>query len=109
MTIDVGKDFYHRLTNRNTYQGDGLYSAESFRTKYLEKFDNSSFWKNPSENIIFDFQNVRKIGPSFANEAFSYFMKYTTPKRFEEVVKFINVSRVQKMIIEQELESGYSK
>lgn len=109
MAIDVGRDFHDRLTNRNRYQGDGGFTAEEFRDRYFKEIDNIDYWKKPNITIILDFSNVRKIGPSFANEAFAYFMKYTNPVRFQESVRFINISRVQKMIIEQELESGYSK
>jgi hypothetical protein len=109
MEIDIGIDFHERLANRNKYQGDGRFTAEEFRKKYLGVFDNNEFWNNQSEGIILNFQNVRKIGPSFANEAFAYFMKYTTPEKFYKKVKFTNLSRVQKMIIDQELKTGYSK
>ncbi len=109
MTIDVGKDFHERLANRNQHQGDGRYTAEEFRNKYLIDFDNENEWKGGNNIITFDFANVRKIGPSFANESFAYFMKYTNPEGFYNKIKFINISKVQKMIIDQELNSGYCK
>lgn len=106
-TVDVGRDFHHRLANRDKYQGDGRYTAVEFRAKYLGRLDNAEAWKEIGQAIVLDFQNVKKIGPSFANEAFGHFMKYTTPDRFLERVRFINISDVQRIIIKEELESGY--
>lgn len=107
-SIKVATDFYHRLTNRNKKQGDGLHTAEEFRKKYLARCDNKEFWKG-NEKIVFDFKDVTKIGPSFANEAFAYFMKFTNKKVFYSLIKFENISKVQKLIIQQEIDSGYSK
>ncbi|PJZ23971.1 hypothetical protein CH352_00945 [Leptospira hartskeerlii] len=107
--IDVGNTFYHRLVNRDRQQGDGKHTAVEFREKFLTKFDNIESWKNISATITFDFKNVQKIGPSFANEAFAYFMKYANPSNFEKVIKFINISKVAEMIIKEELQTGYSK
>jgi len=107
-TIDVGVVFYHRLANRDSKQGDGKHTAVEFRTRFLSSRDNPQIWKSSSEPTILDFKNVKKIGPSFANEAFGYFTKYATPATFFERVRFVNISKVQKMIIEEELESGYS-
>jgi len=108
MTIDIGKDFYHRLANRDERQGDGKHTAIQFRKKYLSDLDNAQAWKEESEPLIFDFSNVKKIGPSFANEAFGYFTRYVTPEAFYKKVRFINISNVQKMIIDEELRSGYT-
>jgi hypothetical protein len=108
MTIDVGKEFYHRLANRDEHQGDGANNAIQFRKRYLSKLDNQAAWTTDSEPIVFDFRNVKKIGPSFANEAFGYFTKYATPEAFYKKVQFINISNVQQMIIDEELQSGYS-
>jgi hypothetical protein len=106
-TVDVGKDFYHRLANRDQFQGDGKHTAVEFRNKYLLELDNKAAWSYPEQFIELDFQNVNKIGPSFANEAFGYFMKYTDPQGFIRKVKFSNISEVHLMIIEEELESGF--
>lgn len=108
MTIDVGKDFYHRLANRDERQGDGKHTATNFRKKYLSRLDDPQAWKEETEPIILDFTNVKKIGPSFANEAFGYFIKYVKPEEFYKKVQFTNISNVQKMIIDQELRSGYT-
>jgi len=107
--IDVGKDYYYRLANRNKYQGDGKYNAEDFRKKYLKDIDNENSWKSSDSFITLDFSNVKKIGPSFANEAFAYFMKYTNPDHFKRKVVFENLTEVQQLIIDKELKSGYSK
>ena len=107
--VDVGKEFYHRLANRNRYQGDGRHTAEQFRKAYLCDLDKEDTWQDDKITIIFNFENVKKIGPSFANEAFAYFMKYTTPQQLKKKIRFKNISSVQELIIEQELESGYSR
>lgn len=107
-TIDVGKEFYHRLANRDKNQGDGKHTAIDFRKRFLSDLDNSEFWKTSSEPIILDFKNVKKIGPSFANEAFGYFTKYVKPKDFLKKIQFANISKVQMLIIEEELESGHT-
>lgn len=107
--IDVGKQFYHRLANRDEHQGDGKHNAKQFRKKFLSELDSESFWKKPTTTITLDFANVKKIGPSFANEAFAYFTKYTSPVEILEIIKFKNLTNVQKEIIEEELDSGYSR
>ncbi len=106
-TVDVGKEFYHRLANRDEYQGDGMHTAVEFRSKYLSELDKVEAWTTTNEFIVLDFQNVKKIGPSFANEAFGYFMRYTDPKKFVQKIKFINISDVHRIIIKEELESGF--
>jgi hypothetical protein len=106
-SVDVAADFNPRLANRNERQGDGRSTAIDFRRKYLSELDSAEVWKAQREPIVLDFKGVRKIGPSFANEAFGYFTKYTDPTTFLETVKLVNISRVQLMIIEQELKSGY--
>ena len=107
--IDVGKEFYHRLANRNKYQGDGRHTAEQFRRDYLCALDKEDAWTDDKTVVVFNFDHVKKIGPSFANEAFAYFMKYAKPERFKKKIHFKNISDVQKLIIEQELKSGYSR
>ena len=106
--IDIGKEFYHRLTNRDKYQGDGKNTAEEFRKKLLKDFDSQEAWKT-DKKIIFDFKNVKKLGPSFANEAFAYFTKYAKPEEILKKFIFENISEVKKMIIEEELKAGYRK
>jgi STAS-like domain of unknown function (DUF4325) len=107
-TIDVGTEFYHRLANRDKNQGDGKHTAVEFRTRYLAHLDNPAAWQSSGETIILDFANVKKIGPSFANEAFGYFTKYVKPADFLKRVQFRNISDVQLMIIKEELDSGYT-
>jgi len=105
--IDVGKEFYHRLANRDDKQGDGKHTGVEFRNRFLSHLNNLEAWKSPSEPIILDFKNVKKIGPSFASEAFGYFMKYVNPEEFLKKIQFINISGVHLMIIKEELESAY--
>jgi len=108
--IDIGNDFYHRLANRDETQGDGFNNAVMFREKYLKEFDNEEEWQNGNKSIKFDFVNVTKIGPSFANEAFAYFTKYknATPANILKKFIFTNISNVKLLIISKELESGYN-
>lgn len=103
-------DFCKRLTNRNKSQGDGEHTAEEFRNSFMSQCLKEDFWTG-REIITFDFSDVIKIGPSFANEAFAFFMgKFNVDKKkFNEHIKFKNISRVQNLIIQQELDSGYSK
>lgn len=106
-TINVGREFYPRLANRNRHQGDGKNNAIEFRTKYMLFLDTPDAWRTEDPVIQFDFVDVKKIGPSFANEAFAYFIKYTTPDTMLKKVLFVNWSRVQEMIVKEELASAY--
>jgi hypothetical protein len=108
-TIIICTEFYHRLVNRDKYQGDGLHHAQEFREKYLGFLDSDEKWKNEDKEIILDFNGVKKIGPSFANEAFAYFAKYARPDLILKKIKFVNISEVQEAIIRTELDSGYDK
>lgn len=104
--IDVAKDFYPRLANRDKNQGDGKHTAIEFRRKYLSDLDSQAFWKLPTKVVKFDFSGVRKIGPSFANEAFAYFTRYASPEEILQVISIANASEVQLAIIKNELEAG---
>lgn len=109
-TIDVGRDFYHRLANRDKNQGDGKYTAIQFREKYLKFLDQEDIWKKSEITaIILDFCNVQKIGPSFANEAFAYFTKYAKPDKIRQLISFKNITKVQQAIINEEIETGYKR
>lgn len=108
-TIDIGEDFFPRLTNRDTRQRDGKYTAVEFREKYLSELDKEEAWKDDSLYINLDFKNVSKMGPSWANEVFAYFTKYSRPEKVLDKIRLINISRVKKSIIKQELDSGYSQ
>ena len=108
-TIDVGKEFYPRLANRDRFQGDGKHTAGEFREKYLSGIDNDDAWKRSDKFIVLDFSNVTKIGPSFANEAFAYFTKYAKPEEILRKIEIINASEVQRSIIEEELRAGFSR
>lgn len=107
--IDIGRNFSPRLVNRNKHQGDGRYTAEEFRKKYLNFLDNEQLWKEAGNEVILDFANVEKIGPSFANEAFAYFSKYAKKREILEKIKLINITKIKRAIITEEIESGYSK
>lgn len=109
ITVDVGRDFYPKLTNRDKNQGDGKHTAIEFRDKYLAKLDSKNSWTNSNKFITLDFINVDKIGPSFANEAFAYFTKYADQKTILSKIELINISEVKFLIIVEELDSGYNR
>lgn len=106
--IDVGTEFYQRLTNRNKNFGDGLHTAEDFRNQFLSEYDKQEIWTSSEiKPIIFDFKNVVSIIPSFANEAFAYFRKYADAKTLIKIFKFEHISKVKQDLIEFELMKGY--
>ncbi len=108
-TIIVAAEFYPRLANRDTRQGDGRHTAVEFRDKFLAVLDSQEAWDNESCVVELDFKGVKKIGPSFANEAFAYFTQYAKPQLILKKICLKNASKVQTKIIEIELETGYSK
>ena len=62
------------------------------------------------EFITLDFSGVKKIGPSFANEAFGYFTKFgVKPDMILKKINFKNISDVHMLIIKEELDAGYSR
>ena len=105
--INVGKEFFFRLGNRDSHQGDGLKNAVEFREKYLKELDNQKEWDRGDYEICLDFSEVKKIGPSFANEAFAYFTKYASPENI--LIKIKNITNVKMSIIKEELEEGYRR
>jgi hypothetical protein len=107
--IDIGKDFFVDLVNRDENQGDGQFTATQFRDKYLKEMTNQEFWQNPKSSIELDFQNVEVLGPSFANEAFAFFTKYAKPEVIKRVIKFINISQVKMSTIDVELDRSYDR
>lgn len=108
MIIDVGLDFSKNLINHsNRYINDDKHTAISFRNKYLKDLDKSDAWNNDNVFIKFDFSKVIIINPSFANEAFSYFNKYSSYDRIINKIQFINISNVKRAIIEYEIKEGY--
>jgi hypothetical protein len=107
MVIDVGKEYFYRLANRDKNQGDGTHNAEQFRKKYLSEFDSPEEWRIGKREITFDFTSVEILGPSFANEAFAYFTKYASPENILKRFHFINISEVKMDTINEELTEGY--
>jgi hypothetical protein len=108
-TVHIKDDFGHRLANRDEHQGDGTFTAVQFRERFLNFLDNKDAWKTGGTVICLDFSGVKKIGPSFANEAFAYFTKYAKPDEILSKIKLTNATEVQLMIIKQELEDGYRR
>lgn len=108
-TIDVAKEFYPRLSNRDETQGDGKHTAIEFRERFLKELDAKEAWESTTPFIALDFRDVKKIGPSFANESFAYFTQYARPGDVLNRINFKNLSTVQESIIKSELESGYRR
>ena len=106
--IDVGKDFYYRLIYRDERLGDRKHNAREFRRRFLKEYDCEDVWKRDPKPIVFDFKNVKTIGPSFASEAFAHFTQYATPEQIRKIFLFVNISFVHKTIIDEEIDSGYS-
>ncbi len=105
--VDIGEDFHPRLANRNKKQGDGKHSAEDFRKKYLVGLDNQKAWEDDTTFIVLDFSKVKRLGPSFANEAFGYFTKFASPSKVLKKINFINIPDFRLMTIKEELDTGY--
>ena len=74
---------------------------------FLKYLDQRSYWKTDNKPIILNFEDVEKIGPSFANEAFAYFTKYASPDKILKRIIFKNITQVQRSIIKNELITGY--
>lgn len=108
-TVNIGKEFYPRLANRDKLQGDSKHTAAEFRDLFLKDLDNEAAWKSDEPYITLDFSDVKKIGPSFANEAFAYFAKYASPDAIIKKILFNGISNVQRAIIDIELNTGYKK
>jgi|JI8StandDraft_1071087.scaffolds.fasta_scaffold488462_2 hypothetical protein len=106
-TINVVEKFSDRLVNRNRFQGDGRFTAEDFRRKFLKFLDNEAAWLGDEPAIIFDFSEVDNIGPSFANEAFAYFIKYAPPEKILKKIQFVNISKVKMGVITEELDTSF--
>ena len=96
MEIKISNEFSDRLEIRD--------EAKDFRERFLSNLD----WDDKSK-VILDFDGVKKISPSFANEAFAYFMQFTDPKGFHTKIKIKNATKIQNMIIDFELETGYAR
>ena len=56
--VNVRADFHHRLANRDKQQGDGSYTAEEFRNKYLSELDSDNAWKSDAEYVTLDFSGI---------------------------------------------------
>ena len=100
--VDVGKDFYSFLSNRNENQGNGKHTAVEFRKKYLSFLDKKDAWNSNDVEIVLDFSNVDTMISSFANEAFAYFTKYAKPEKIKKKIKFENITKVKMEIIDIE-------
>jgi hypothetical protein len=108
-TIDVGTEFSLSLTNRDKLQRDGTFTGEEFRNKFLSEIDDPVRWKNQDAFVILDFSKVKRLGPSWANEAFAYFTKFGEPDAILKKIVLTDISRVKLAIIKQEIDTGYRK
>jgi len=108
-TINVGVEFSPSLTNRDKQQRDGTFTGVEFREKYLSALDVDDEWKDEKIFVELNFRDVKRLGPSWANEVFAYFTKYGRPSQVLRKIKLVNISRVKEAIIQQELDTGYSK
>lgn len=106
--INVAAEFSDYLVNRNNLQGDGTKTGEDFRTQFLLDLENDSWWDKSENIIIFNFKDVRTIGPSWANEVFAYYANKRNKSTVLSHLKFENISPVKLEIIELEIESGYA-
>lgn len=107
LVIDVGKEFNHRLIYATQTQNCGPNNGESFRKRFLSHLDNPTAWKTEGNEIILDFRNVTTMGPGFAANAFAYFRQYASKDDVLKKIQFINITRVQKEIIEMELDEEW--
>lgn len=108
-TVDVGKEFSDSLTNRDSFQRDGRFTGVDFRESYLKELDGMEKWRDSEPYITLDFANVKRLGPSWANEVFAYFTKYAKPSHIFAKIIFIHITPVKRAIIEKEIDTGYSK
>jgi hypothetical protein len=108
-TIDVGDKFSPSLTNRDHQQRDGAFTGVEFREEFLSELNSTSLWEDDDAFITLDFTNVRRLGPSWANEVFAYFTRFGQPDSILKKVNVTGISRVKLAIIKQEIETGYSK
>ena len=105
--VKVAQDFHFRLSNRNKHHNDGTHTAVEFREKFLFQYDCQDIWDTDTPTIVFDFSGVKRVSPSFANEAFAYFLQYTDKDNLLKHFIFENIDPIDRMIVEQELNSGY--
>ena len=108
-TINIGDEFSPSLTNRDGLQRDGTFTGVEFREKYLNELDDEGLWENDEIFVVLDFSNVKRLGPSWANEVFAYFTRFGTPERVLKKIRLDNISRVKMATIKQEIDTGYSK
>lgn len=106
--LDIGKEFYHKLLNRNKLQGDGKYTADQFRDKYLAELESEDWWKDNTKFIELDFENVEVVGPSWANEVFAFYLTRNINKSdVLKKIKCTGLTKTKEIIINREIEMGY--
>lgn len=110
INIAIATEFSPNLVNRNKDQGDGRYTADEFRVKFLGALDDLGWWSDPENKVYFDFRDVKTLTPSWANEAFAYFTKFDfNSDRILKQLHFENISRIKMSTIKEELDSGYGR
>lgn len=106
-TIRIAKEFSQYLFNRDSKQGDGTNTAVEFREKFLTDLESDAWWKDPNSSIVFDFEGVVTLGPSWANGVFAYYTCKHSLSTITSKFEFINLSRVKMEVINFEIEAGY--
>ena len=106
-TVNVGLDFSPYLINRGGQQMDGAFSGQAFRNKYLADLDDAARWHDSELCVVLDFGEVKRLGPSWANEVFAFFTKYGKPGIILKKIKLVNISKVKRDIIQVEIDTGY--
>ena len=104
-TVYLVEEFWDELSNTAIA---GKRTGAFLRELFMEHMDNQKFWDNVNSPAIrFDFTGVRKITPSFANDAFAYFTKYANATKVLKVIEFVNITNIKRAIINLEVEQGH--
>lgn len=78
--------------------------AVQFRDKFLNFLDHPDAWGDHHTKVVLNFENIRNMTPSFCKEAIAYFRKYASAEKILSVIKMINLTPIQRMTMELELE-----
>jgi hypothetical protein len=109
--VNISLAFGTRLSYRDYDCGNmaSLVSGHAFRKVFLSSYDNKGVWNKEYIPVItLNFQEVVTLSPSFANEAFAYFRKYGSIKQVLGAFRFVNITKMQRAVIEYEIMVGYS-
>ena len=90
-------DFSKYLRCRDENQFDGRYSGKEFRNTYLRELNSPDWWRSVKK-INIDFTEVQTISPSWANEAFAFFTRFTSPCMIKNKIIFSNIKELKKLL-----------